>query len=159
TAADDPKRLVHLNAMLDDAAAALGRSDPVAAVATLQAAIRERPDLTIAYDRLAFALRAAGRTSDAVAGLDRAARGRHAGRAAPGSLGSGLRDLGDTARAIAVLEPLAREDAADLQTLDALGQTYARAGRPRDAEAAFERVLAASPNASATWNNLGSLYL
>ncbi|HMF98428.1 MAG TPA: sulfatase-like hydrolase/transferase [Vicinamibacterales bacterium] len=159
TAADDPKRLVHLNAMLDDAAAALGRSDPVAAVATLQAAIRERPDLTIAYDRLAFALRAAGRTSDAVAVLDRAAREGHADRALLRSLGSGLRDLGDTARAIAVLEPLAREDAADLQTLDALGQTYARAGRPRDAEAAFERVLAASPNASATWNNLGSLYL
>src|SRR5262249_13092157 len=48
TAADDPKQLVHLNTMLDDAAAALGRGDAAAAVTTLQSAIGERPDLTIA---------------------------------------------------------------------------------------------------------------
>jgi arylsulfatase A-like enzyme/Flp pilus assembly protein TadD len=159
TAADDPKRLVHLDTMLDDAASALGRGDAASAAATLQAALDERPDLTIAYDRLAFALRAAGRTADAVAVLDRAARGGHADRALLRSLGAGLRDLGDSARAIAVLEPLARDDGSDLQTLDALGQAYARAGRGRDAEAAFKRVLDASPNASTTWNNLGSLYL
>jgi choline-sulfatase len=159
TAADDPKRLVHLDAMLDLAAAAMARGDAAAAAATLQAAIDQRPDLTIAYDRLAFALRGAGRVGDAVAVLDRAARGGHADRALMRSLGAGLRDTGDSARALAVLEPLAREDATDLQTLDALAQTYARAGRSRDAEAAFRRVLDASPNASATWNNLGSLYL
>ncbi|MGH9139719.1 MAG: sulfatase-like hydrolase/transferase, partial [Vicinamibacterales bacterium] len=159
TAADDPKRLVHLNTMLDGAADALGRGDPISAAATLQAAIDERPDLTIAYDRLAFALRSAGRTSEAVAVLDRAARGGHADRALLRSLGAGLRDLGDSTRALAVLEPLARDDRFDLQTLDTLGQTYVRAGRPRDAEAAFKRVLEASPNASVTWNNLGSLYL
>ena len=159
TAADDPKRLVHLNTMLDEAAAALGRGDPLSAAATLQKAIDERPDLTIAYDRLAFALRSAGRTADAVAVLDRAARGGHADRPLLRSLGAGLRDVGDTGRALAVLEPLARDDRSDLQTLDVLGQTYVRAGRPRDAEEAFKRVLAASPNASVTWNNLGTLYL
>ncbi|HKB12953.1 MAG TPA: tetratricopeptide repeat protein, partial [Vicinamibacterales bacterium] len=74
-------------------------------------------------------------------------------------LGAALRDGGDAGRAIAVLEPLARDDASDLQTLDALAQAYVRAGRPRDAEAAFKRVLQLSPNASVTWNNLGSLYL
>jgi len=159
TAADDPKRLVHLDAMLDDAAASLARGDAGAAAATLEAVIRERPDLTLAYDRLAFVLRGAGRIGDAVALLDRAARGGHADRALLRSLGATLRDAGDLARSIAVLEPLAKEDAGDLQTLDALGQAYARARRPRDAEAMFRRVLAASPNASATWNNLGALYL
>ena len=159
TAADDPKRLVHLNTMLDDAAAALARGDAATAIATLRSAIDDRPDLTIAYDRLAFVLRGAGRTSEAVALLDRAARDGHADRALLRSLGAMLRDAGDLARSIAVLEPLAKEDAADLQTLDALGQTYARARRARVAETVFQRVLAASPNASATWNNLGSLYL
>jgi len=159
TAADDPKRLVHLNDMLDAAAAALARGDAASAAATLQSAIAERSDLTIAYDRLAFVLRGAGRIGEAVALLDRAAREGHADRALLRSLGSTLRDAGDPARAIAVLEPLAKEDASDLQTLDALGQVYARAGRAREAEAMFRRVVSASPNASATWNNLGSLYL
>ena len=31
--------------------------------------------------------------------------------------------------------------------------------RARDAEALFKRVLAVSPNAGATWNNLGAAYL
>jgi arylsulfatase A-like enzyme/Flp pilus assembly protein TadD len=159
TPADDPKRLVHLNTLLDEAAAALSRGDAASAVTALRTAIGERPDLTIAYDRLAFVLRATGRLGEAVALLDSAARGGHADRPLLRSLGAALRDSGDTARSIAVLEPLARADASDVQTLDALGQTYARAGRPRDAESMFRRVLAASPNASATWNNLGSLYL
>jgi arylsulfatase A-like enzyme/Flp pilus assembly protein TadD len=159
TPVDDPKRLVHLNTLLDEAAAALARGDAASAVTALQTAIGERPDLTIAYDRLAFVLRATGRLGEAVALLDSAARGGHADRPLLRSLGAALRDSGDTARSIAVLEPLARADASDVQTLDALGQTYARAGRPRDAESMFRRVLAASPNASATWNNVGSLYL
>jgi tetratricopeptide (TPR) repeat protein len=159
TPADDPKRLVHLDAMLDDAAAALARGDAPAAAATLQSAIDQRPDLTIAYDRLAFVLRSSGRIRDAIAVLERAARNGHADSALLRSLGAALRDAGDLTRSMAVLEPLARKNPADLQTLDALGQAYARANRPRDAEAMLRRVLAASPNASATWNNLGSLYL
>ena len=159
TAADDPKRLVQLDAMLDAAAAALAKGDAATAESTLRSAIAQRPDLTIAYDRLAFVLRTTGRTAAAIALLDGAARAGHADRALLRSLGAALRDAGEIPRALAVLEPLARDNAADGQTLDALGQTYARAGRFREAEDAFRRVLAASPNASTTWNNLGSLYL
>jgi len=159
TAADDPKRLVQLDAMLDAAATALANGDPATTESTLRSAIAQRPDLTIAYDRLAFVLRATGRTSEAIALLDGAARAGHADRALLRSLGAALRDVGEVRRALAVLEPLARENAADSQTLDALGQAYARAGRVGDAEEAFRKVIVASPNASTTWNNLGSLYL
>ena len=82
TAADDPKRLVHLNAALDDAVAIWSRGDGARAIETLQAVVRERPDLTLAYDRLAFMLRASGRVGDAVAVLDEAARAGHADRSA-----------------------------------------------------------------------------
>ncbi len=159
TANDDPKRLVHLNAALDDAAASWSRGDRQAAVDTLRQVIKERPTMTIAYDRLAFMLRASGRISDAVALLDEAARAGHADRALLRTLGEMLRDAGELPRSAAVLEPLVRDDPSDLEAADALGQTYARAGRARDAEALFKRVLASSPNAAATWNNLGSLYL
>ena len=59
----------------------------------------------------------------------------------------------------AVLESLAKGDASDLQSADALAQTYTRMRRSRDAELLFKRVLAASPNAATTWNNLGALFL
>jgi Flp pilus assembly protein TadD len=159
TAADDPKRLVHLNAALDDAAAMWSRGDGAGAIDTLRSVIRERPDLTTAYDRLAFMLRAGGRAAEAIAILDAAARAGHADRSLLRLLGATLGDAGETAHAIAVLEPLARQDEADLETLDALAQAYARAGRPKDAESSFRKVLAGSPNAAATWTNLGALHL
>ena len=159
TAADDPKQLVHLNAALDDAAAMWSRGDPASAVATLRDVIKNRPDLTIAYDRLAFILRATGRPGEAVAVLDEAARSGHADRALLRSLGGALRETGDLRRSAAVLEELVHSDASDLQAADALGQTYARLGRTADAESLFTRVLERSPSASTTWNNLGALYL
>src|SRR4051794_1457939 len=107
TPADDPKRLVHLDAMLDAAAAALARGDATTAESTLRSAIGQRPDLTIAYDRLAFVLRATGRIGQAAAVLDCAAPSGHADRALLRSLGAALRDAGEIPRALAVLEPLA----------------------------------------------------
>jgi len=159
TAADDPKQLVHLNAALDDAAARWERGDVASAIETLRTVIKARPDLTVAYDRLALILRSSGRAADAIAVLDGAARGGHADRALMRSLGSTLGDAGHLKRSAAVLEELVRSDETDLQSADALGQTYARLGRGNEAEALFKRVLARSPNASTTWNNLGALYL
>jgi arylsulfatase A-like enzyme/Flp pilus assembly protein TadD len=159
TAADDPKRLVHLNTVLDDAAAMWARGEAASAIAALQGAIKDRPDFTVAYDRVAFMLRATGQAADAVAVLDRAAREGHTDRALLRSLGSALRDAGDLRRSAAVLDELVRTDSSDLQAADALGQTYARIGKATDAEALFKRVLERSPSASTTWNNLGTLYL
>ncbi|HWF84985.1 MAG TPA: sulfatase-like hydrolase/transferase [Vicinamibacterales bacterium] len=157
--ADDPKQLVHLDAALDNAAAQWSRGDSAAAIETLRGVIRERPGLTMAYDRLAFILRATGRVGEGIALLDGAARAGHADRSLLRSLGSMLRDTGDLDRSAAVLGDLVRGDATDLQSADALGQTYTRMGRGQLAEAMFRRVLTASPNAAATWNNLGALYL
>jgi arylsulfatase A-like enzyme/Tfp pilus assembly protein PilF len=157
--ADDPKTLVHLNTALDDAAALWSRGNADKAIDELRGVLRERPDMTMAYDRLAFMLRATGRVNDAVALLDQAARAGHADRALLRSLGSMLRDTGDLPRSAAVLEELVRGDASDVQSADALGQTYVRMGRWPAAEALFRRELAASPNDAAAWNNLGSLFL
>jgi Flp pilus assembly protein TadD len=121
--------------------------------------IDTRPDLTIAYDRLAFILRTTGHAGDAVAVLDGAGATATRDRTLLRSLGSTLRDACDLRRSAAVLEELVRTDASDLQAADALGQTYVRMGRGADAEALFKRVLDRSPNASTTWNNLGTLYL
>jgi len=159
TAADDPKQLVHLNAALDDAAAQWARGDVASAIETLRAVIKARPDLILAYDRLALILRSSGRPAEAASLLDGAARSGHADRALLRSLGATLSELGDLRRSASVLEGLVHGDETDLQAADALAQTYTRMGRGDDAEALFKKVLARSPNASTTWNNLGALYL
>src|SRR5262249_10302414 len=159
TAADDPKRLVHLDNALDEAAAMWARGDAPDAIDTLRKVIKARPDLTIAYDRLAHMLRATGRVGEAVTLLDDAARAGHADAVLLRSLGSMLRDAGDLARSASVLEALVRDDGSDLQSMDALGQTYTRMGRFKDAETLFRKVVDASPSAAATWSNLGAMYL
>jgi arylsulfatase A-like enzyme/Flp pilus assembly protein TadD len=159
TAADDPKRLVHLNQALDEAAAAWSRGDAQQAMTLLRRTIDERPDLTIAYERLGFMLRATGRVAEAVSLLDRAAREGHGDTRLLRSLGSLLRDAGDLGRSASVLGEVVRADPSDLQAADALGQTYTRWRRWREAEALFRHVIASSPNAATTWNNLGALYL
>jgi tetratricopeptide (TPR) repeat protein len=159
TAADDPKRLVHLNQALDDAADQRSRGNVAAAIDTLRQVVRERPDMTIAYDRLAFLLQEAGRIDEATTVLDTAARGGYADPALLRSLGSLLRTSGNLPRSASVLEAVVKQDPNDLQAADALGQTYTRMRRPREAEAMFRRVLETSPNAATTWNNLGVLFL
>src|SRR5206468_1174601 len=102
---------------------------------------------------------ARGRAGDAVRLLDGAARQGHSDRALLRALGTVLRDTGELRRSADVLEALVKDDESDLQAADALGQTYARMARYADAETQFTRVISRSPNASTTWNNLGSLYL
>ncbi len=159
TAADDPKRLVHLNQALDDAADQRTRGNTAAAIDILRQVIRERPEMTLAYDRLAFLLQATGQIGEAVTVLDGAARDGHADAALLRSLGWLLMTSGNLPRSASVLEALVKQDPNDLQAADALGQTYVRMRRPRDAETMFRRVLSASPNTAATWNNLGVLYV
>ncbi len=159
TSADDPKQLVHLNAALDDAAAMWGRGDTPQAIAVLREVLAARPDLTVAYDRLALMLRTSGHLAEAIAVADGAARDGRADRSLLRSLGSMYTDAGDYPRALAILEPLAQQDESDVQTLDTLAQTYARSRRSRDAEATFRKALALSPNAAVIWSNLGALYL
>ena len=162
TADDDPKRLVHLHVALDRAVAEWSAGRSVEAVDMLRAVVRERPDLTVAYDRLAFILRASGRLPEAIALVDDAARKGYADSALLRTLASMHRDAGNLARSAAILEPLVKKSSGsgvDPQTLDALAQTYALMGRGADAEALFRRVLNASPSAASTWTNLGALYL
>jgi len=159
TAADDPKQLVHLNNALDEAAAMWSRGQHEQAIDTLRQVVRERPTMTIAYDRLAFMLRATGRIREALDVLDGAARAGHGDRSLMRSLGAMLRDAGDLKHSAAVLEPLVAGDATDLQSADALAQTYSRMGRGGEAEALLRRVLTTSPNAATTWNNLGAAYM
>jgi len=159
TSADDPKTLSHLNTAMDEAVARWSRGDAAGAVSELRHVIGERPDLTLAYDRLAFVLRSSGQPAAAVDVLDRAARDGHADRSLLRSLGISLRDTGDLARSADVLRELVSSDGTDLQSADALGQTYARMGRFADAERLFKSVLARSPNAGPTWSNLGAMYL
>jgi arylsulfatase A-like enzyme/Flp pilus assembly protein TadD len=156
---DDPKRLVALDVKMDEAMAIAGRGDYGAAAASLEDVIRQRPDLTMAYDRLAFVLRAAGKTDRAVAVLEDAASKGLADASLLVSLGTALQETGRLDRSAAVLEAAIKMNPQDLEAKNRLGMTYARMGRNADAESIFREALEMDRQSAETLTNLGVLYL
>ncbi len=159
TADDDPKNLVALDIALDEAMKVSGRGDHGSAVAMLQDAIRRRPDLPLAYDRLAFVLRAAGRPADAITVLEQAAAKGFADAPSLVTLGTMLQEAGRADQSVQVLEAAVGLNGQDLEARSRLATAYAQAGRAADAERTFRAVLDVDPESADALTNLGVLYL
>lgn len=159
TAEDDPKNLVALDTALDDAMKVSGRGDHTSAVAMLQDVIGRRPDLPLAYDRLAFVLRAGGRLDEAITVLEQAAAKGFADAPSLVTLGTMLQEAGRVDRSVQVLVAAVGMNAQDLEARSRLGTAYAQAGRSADAERTFRAVLEVDPDSAEALTNLGVLYL
>ncbi len=160
TEADDPKRLVDLDADVHAAVEAFssGRADD--AVRLYRQVIARRPDMTIAYRHLAFVEWERGNVAGALDTLQRATASGAANEALTTQLGEYLAESGQPERAISLVEPIARNGiVVDPDTLNALGIAYARAGRAADAMRTFARVLDVNPESSIPLENLGVLAL
>ena len=156
---DDPKNLVALDAALDEAMKVSGRGDHASAAAMLRDVIRRRPDLPLAYDRLAFVLRAGGRLAEAIAVLEQAASKGFADAPALVSLGTMLQEAGRLDRSVSVLEAAVGMNAQDLEARSRLGVDLRQDGpRCRRGEDVPRRSRSGSQSAEAL-TNLGVLYL
>src|SRR5262249_5073499 len=72
TVDDDPKNLVEIDWMIDDALAAHHKGDNGKAIELLEQVVAKRPDLKMAYLHLAFFYNDSGRTPKAAATLEKA---------------------------------------------------------------------------------------
>jgi arylsulfatase A-like enzyme/Flp pilus assembly protein TadD len=159
TEADDPKRLIEIDAALHRALDAAGAGRPADAAQIYQQVIDRRPDMAIAYRHLALLAWQQGDGARAIGVLRQAvARGVTDARLLA-QLGEYLTDAGHVAEGIRILEPVAKNPAADADALNALGIAYARAGRRDEAKRVFERLLTVLPGSSAPLENLGVLAL
>ncbi len=159
TEADDPKRLVELDAAVHGGLSALeaGRADEAASA--FRQVIARRRGMTMAYRYLALTEWRQGNAAGAVDVLRQAMADGVTDARAAAQLGEYLTDAGRTAEAIRLLEPLAASPAADPDVFNVLGIAYARAGQVPAAQRAFERMLESLPASSAPLENLGMLAL
>jgi choline-sulfatase len=159
TEADDPKRLVDLDAAMHRAVEAFAAQRSEEAVEIYRDVVRRRPDMAIAYRHLAFIEWQRGNPRGAVEALQRALDARVTQPAVVAQLGGYLAEVGPVADAVRLLEPLAKSPDADPDTLNSLGIAYVRAGRRGEAQRVFERVLTTDPDSSVPLENLGMLAL
>ncbi|MGE5244910.1 MAG: sulfatase-like hydrolase/transferase [Betaproteobacteria bacterium] len=159
TEADDPKRLVDLDAALHRGVELYGEHRLPEAEHVYQAIISRRPDMSVAYRHLAFVHWESGDVRGAVDVLRRAIQAHVRDDGITAQLANYLAETGDPEEAVRLLAPVAQEQTPDLDALNALGIAYARSGRPKLARQVFERMLDASPASGMAFENLGALDL
>jgi arylsulfatase A-like enzyme/Flp pilus assembly protein TadD len=159
SAADDPKNLINLQNRLDAALDALKTGLLDAAERTLRQLIVERPDFTIAYERLAFLYHETSRQEEAIATLEKASQVGVVDAEVLATLGGYLQEANRLERSVAVLEAAVKLNPAEVDAYEKLGVTYTRMRRFDDAERRFREVLTLDPGSPTTYNNLGSMYL
>src|SRR5262249_23186193 len=143
---DDPKRLVGLDAQMEQVLVLHRAGDRDGALALCQDLVRQRPDMPAALLQVAILQRKRGDMSAAIDALKRliAIVPEDAGTAAV--LAQYLTDAGRASEAVALLAPYARGADPGLDVLVAQGVALARLGRPGPAPRALERARAAAPS-------------
>lgn len=134
--------------------AAFGTGNFAQAAAQFEAAIAQSPAVPALHVNLALAYFRLNRVNDAVASLEKAAALAPDDAAVQYQLGSAYVDLQAYDKAVAALEkglagkPNLTTDALALEATTTLGAVYFAQGKAADADAQFQRVLAAKPGAA-----------
>ena len=159
TDADDPKRLIALDAALQDVVGLYQAGDLDAAIVKARAVLAQRPSMTLAWQHLGFLLHEAGDLDGAVEGLKRSVAANPEDVDGVALLGAYLNDAGRYRETVKVLELFTRRDPPDLDVLQAYGAALAQVGRSTDAIATFERGSRIDPSNPMSRANLGTVYL
>lgn len=158
---DDPKRLVHLDDLMQQVIAHHRAGELDAALAICRDVVRQRPDMAAGLLQLALLERKLGRLDPAIAALRHAFEVNPDDVAAVVLLGSYLSEAGpEGAReAVTLLAPYAQRPDPPLDVLTTRGVALARSGRAPEALEAFERARRADPSNAMTLVQIATVHL
>jgi choline-sulfatase len=156
---DDPKRLIGLDTLMLQGLELHGAGRHAEAFDVYRKVMAQRPDMNVAYRRLAAIQWGAGAPREAIATLRDALARNGPDLEIEVRLGTYLAESGQALEAITTLERVTSADPGHGEALNALGIAYAQAGRPADALRTFERALAANPRDVLAQENIGTVHL
>jgi arylsulfatase A-like enzyme/Tfp pilus assembly protein PilF len=156
---DDPKRLIDVDRIMMEGIDLHLSGRSAEAAEAYRRVIARRPDMGLAYRRLAFIQWERGETREAIATLREALRKNGADLEVEIRLGTYLAESGTTTEAIAILERTTTADPENRDSLNGLGIAYAHAGRDADALRTFERILAIDARDVLALENVGAVHL
>jgi len=156
---DDPKRLIGLDAAVQEVVTLYQAGHLEAALARVKGVLEQRPDMPLALVHLAFLQREAGDLEGAVATLRHSIAFHPEETDTAALLGAYLNEAGRAREAAAMLAVYADRKDPDLDVLMARGAALAQIGRTQDAIETFNRALAIDPSNAAAKANLGTVSL
>jgi arylsulfatase A-like enzyme/Flp pilus assembly protein TadD len=146
TEADDPKRLIGVEGILQEVIGLYLEGKTQDALARARTLVAQHPDMRLALLQLAHLERESGNVKAGIAALRHLLRVHPADTEAASLLGAYLTAANRTPEAIAVLQPYAAPPDADVQVLTALSLAYAKAGRFPDATQTLDRARRNDPS-------------
>jgi len=159
TEEDDPKRLIGLDRMLQEALSRYARGDLAGALALCEELVQRRPEMPVSWQQLGSMRRAQGDLRGAVAALKKSIELKPDDADTAALLGVYLNEAGAPHEALRFLEPYAGRSDPDIDVLIAHGMALASLGRPREALASFERVRVLDPSNALALVNVGTVHL
>jgi arylsulfatase A-like enzyme/Tfp pilus assembly protein PilF len=159
TEADDPKSLIEVDRLMMDGIQLHRDGHTQEAIDAYRRVIARRPDMALAYRRLAYLLWEQGRLADAIETLRHALSVNGPDLDIEARLGTYLAETGNLKEAIPMLEQATRADPQNTDALNGLGIAYAGAGREADALRTFQRLLAQNPGDAYALENIGTVHL
>lgn len=159
TEEDDPKRLIDVDRLMIDGIELHRAGRSAEAMDAYRRVIGRRPDMGLAYRRLAYIQWESGASRDAIGTLRHALEKNGPDVEIEIRLGTYLAETGAAGEAIPMLERAIKANPESAHGLNALGIAYARAGRHQDALRTFEKILARDPTDAFALENTGIVHL
>ncbi|HVH54623.1 MAG TPA: sulfatase-like hydrolase/transferase [Vicinamibacterales bacterium] len=156
---DDPKRLIDVDRLMMQGIELHLSGHSAEAIDAYRRVIARRPDMGLAYRRLAYIQWEGGATREAIRTLRDALSRSGSDVEIEIRLGTYLAESGDAAEAVPLLERATRAAPENTDGANALGIAYARANRTYAAIDTFQRILATDPRNGFALENLGTTYL
>jgi arylsulfatase A-like enzyme/Flp pilus assembly protein TadD len=156
---DDPKRLVDVDRLMMQGIELHRGRRTAEAIAAYRQVIARRPDMMLAYRRLAYIQYEAGATGEAIATLREALARNGPDLEAEIRLGTYLAETGRPDQALPILEKVTAADPENTEGANALGIAYARSGRVADAQRVFTAILGKDPINAFALENLGAVHM
>ena len=156
---DDPKRLIDVDRLMIEGIELHRGGRSAEAADAYRRVIARRPDMNLAYRRLAFIQWEAGATRDAIATLREALAKNGADIDVEVKLGTYLAETGAVVEAIPMLERATKAAPDHTEAVNALGIAYARSGRDAEAIRTFTRILVRNPKDAFALENLGAVHM
>ena len=159
TADDDPKRLIELDAMLQDVMAIYAAGDVTGALRKSRALVERRPGMALSLLTLAHLERESGDLEAGIAALGRARTLRPDDAETASLLAGYLTEAGRAAEAVDLLGPFVAREPADVQVLVTQALALAKLGRFSDALAGVDRARRDDPSNAMLLVNAGTVRL
>ena len=156
---DDPKGLIDVDRLMMEGIEFHRTGRTRHAVDAYRQVIARRPDMGLAYRRLAFIQWESGGAREAIATLRDALQRNGPDIGIEIRLGTYLAETGGVEESISMLERVVKAEPDNVEALNALGIATARAGRSAEAVVLFERILNIDPRNGFALENLGAVHL